>query len=209
MKIVVSVRTEEEIEKAQRYNPDLIEVRLDLIDADVLSPDTIMSSVDIPVIVTCRSLEEGGTFLGTPGEWFDRVKPWLECAVYVDVERRQREYSEVLRERRLNVIASCHCSRMLSTNEFTRLERELRSLGNVPKIVVTPSSVRDVLILMDLTACALRPICTGIQGNAFRFGRLLLPLVGSEFAYCHAGNPAAEGQYHIADFRSLFAQLQG
>lgn len=207
MKIVVSVHTEEDLEEAQRFNPDLIEIRTDLIEEYSLSPLHLPDHDDIPYIVTCRSRDEGGQFDGNPGEWFGQVEPWLARARYVDLERIRGDFSPVMRAQGLAIIASCHCSRMLSREEFTHLERELRSLGDLPKIVVTPSSMKDVVILMEFTERAPKPICTGIQGIKYRFGRLLLPLVGSELVYCYTGSPAAEGQYHIAEFRNLYAHL--
>lgn len=207
MKIVVSVHTQEELEEAQRFNPDLIEVRTDLIEDHSLSPHHLPGHDDIPRIVTCRSREEGGRFDGTPGEWVDQVEPWLSRARYIDLERIRSDFRPIMRARGLGIIASCHCSRMLSRREFNHLERELRSIGDLPKIVVTPSSMRDVVVLMEFTERAPKPIVTGIQGTRYRFGRLLLPLAGSELVYCHAGSPAAEGQYHIAEFRDLYAHL--
>ena len=209
MKTVISVRKIEEIVEAQRFQPDLIEIRTDLIEGTSLCPEHLPGQDNIPIIVTCRSRTEGGRFTGTPAEWFERVEPWLSHARAIDLERNQKDFCSTMKAQGLDIIASCHCPRMLTRDEFSHLEGELRSMGTLPKIVVTPSSVKDVLILIDLTESAPKPICTGIQGKRFRFGRLLLPLAGSELVYCHTGTPVAEGQYHIADFRTLFALLQG
>lgn len=209
MKIVISIQKKEEIAEAQRLQPDLIEIRADCFESNSLRSEHMLDNNHIPIIVTCRSHNEGGRFKGTPVEWFERVEPWLPNSYAIDLERNQHNFRSEMKERGLDIIASCHCPRMLTRDEFNHLERELRSIGDLPKIVVTPSSMNDILFLMNLTESAPKPICTGIQGKRFRFGRLLLPLAGSELAYCHAGNPVVEGQYHIAEFRTLYAQLQG
>ncbi|OQC67187.1 MAG: 3-dehydroquinate dehydratase [Euryarchaeota archaeon ADurb.Bin009] len=41
------------------------------------------------------------------------------------------------------------------------------------------------------------------MGAGFRYARAVLPLFGSEFVFCHAGTPTAEGQYHIREMRQL------
>jgi 3-dehydroquinate dehydratase-1 len=83
------------------------------------------------------------------------------------------------------------------------LERELREYGDIVKIVVAPKSEEDVISLISFTHAALKPVCTGIMGARFRYARAILPLFGSEFAYCHAGVPTAEGQYSVGEFVRL------
>lgn len=101
------------------------------------------------------------------------------------------------------IIASCHTLVMPSLFELFALERELREYGDMPKIVVTPRHPEDIIELISFTHAAKKPVCTGIMGSAFRYARLLLPLFGSEFVYCHAGTPTAEGQYSVSEAKEV------
>jgi len=83
------------------------------------------------------------------------------------------------------------------------LEQELRSYGEIPKIVVTPGNEDDLIDLIAFTHAAKKPICTGVMGVAFRYARAILPLFGSEFVYCHTGVPTAVGQYSVEEFVAL------
>jgi 3-dehydroquinate dehydratase-1 len=205
--IVVSTRNKEEIENASLLGADLIEIRLDLLTPPVLTPTMLEGLVLPPLIITLRSRSEGGAFIGTARDWRTVLDPWLEKAAYVDVESAYRSYAENLQSRGKKVISSWHTPLMPSPPELDRMERSLRDFGNIPKIVVTPASSEDLLTILSFTLRAQKPICTGITGSRFRFGRILLPLFGSHLAYCHAGIPTAEGQYHIQDFRALYENL--
>jgi 3-dehydroquinate dehydratase-1 len=205
--IVVSTRNREEIENASLLGADLIEIRLDLLTAPVLNPKMLEGLITPPLIITMRSRSEGGAFIGTPEDWRRVLDPWLEKAAYIDVETAYRAYGENLRSMGKKIISSLHTPLMPSPLELDRMGRLLRSFGDIPKIVVTPSSSEDLLTLLSFTLRAQKPLCTGIIGSRFRYGRILLPLFGSQLVYCHAGVPTAEGQYHIQDFRALFEKL--
>jgi 3-dehydroquinate dehydratase-1 len=47
------------------------------------------------------------------------------------------------------------------------------------------------------------------MGSHLRYARAILPLFGSEFVYCHTGNPTAGGQYSVAEFAQLRKLLLG
>ena len=88
------------------------------------------------------------------------------------------------------------------------MAQRLRRYGDIPKIVVRPGNEHDILDLLEFTLSTEKPICTGVLGDAYRYARLILPLLGSEFAYTHVGTPAAQGQYSLADFRKIMGLLQ-
>jgi 3-dehydroquinate dehydratase-1 len=98
---------------------------------------------------------------------------------------------------------------MLTLAELFQTERNLRAFGDIPKIIVTPQNDDDLIDLISFTTAAKKPVCTGVMGSRFRFARAILPLFGSEFVYCHTGNPTAEGQYSVAEFVHLRDLLLG
>jgi len=208
MKIVVSITDLDEVKKAKRAGAEVIELRLDLASRELHTlPTMLKEEVPLPFIVTLRSKAEGGVFLGNAREWIDIIRKFLPITDYVDIERSYRNFAPEIKYRGKQVIASYHSDRMLNLSELIEIEKELRGYGDIPKIVPTPFTQDDIITLLAFTSQAVKPICTGIQGQQFRYGRILLALYGSEFVYCHMRNPTAEGQYHIKDFKSLFKQL--
>jgi len=91
---------------------------------------------------------------------------------------------------------------MPSLFELFGLERELCVFGDIPKIVVTPRHEEDIIEMISFTHAAKKPVITGVMGEGFRYARLILPLFGSEFIYCHAGVPTADGQYSIDEAKA-------
>jgi 3-dehydroquinate dehydratase-1 len=89
------------------------------------------------------------------------------------------------------------------------MERELRAFGDIPKIIITPGNGEDLVELITFTQAAHKPIITGVMGGQFRHARAILPVFGSEFVYCHTGEPTAEGQYSVEEFVQLKKLLFG
>ncbi len=201
--IVGCTRTRDEIVRAAQMGADIIEIRLDLCTSPFLEPRMLEGLALPPLILTLRSRAEGGLFGGDPVEWRKSLNPWLDRATYIDVELRYSQYAGDFRSRGKKVIASWHAPYMLTAEGLQDAERSLRSFGDIPKIVVLPDSLADILTLLSFTLGAEKPISTGIGGSRFRWGRILLPVFGSQLVYCHAGNPTAEGQYSIQEFRKL------
>ncbi|NYT05216.1 MAG: type I 3-dehydroquinate dehydratase [Methanomicrobiales archaeon] len=202
MKIVVSVMNAGSIREAVAEHPDLLELRLDALAG--LKP---ARDLPLPVIATLRSREEGGFFSGDQTEWYSIVRPWAGTAAYIDIEERYAACAPVVKAEGSAVIASVHLPGMPSEAELERIERRLRAYGDIPKIVVTPSSRDDILTLLHFTLHAEKPICTGVLGQEWRHARVLLPLYGSGLAYCHAGIAAASGQYHVRELKQLLGAL--
>lgn len=204
MKIVVSLTSPDEIQKAVALGADLIELRLDLMDEEISAAMAGCSQAcAAPLIATLRSDEEGGAFTGSPDRWFSIVQPFLDLVDYVDVERRFRRFAPLIRYQHPRVIASAHINYMPPPDDLKAIERDLRSYGDIPKIAVTPSSRRDLLDLLAFTLDAEKPVITSVQGAEFRYARAFLPFFGSEMVYCHIGTPTAKGQYDIRELQQL------
>jgi 3-dehydroquinate dehydratase-1 len=189
--------------------PDLVELRLDLIERD---DHTVLANrcgdLRVPLIATVRSLDEGGAFAGDEDDCSRLLAPFLPLARYVDLERRFRALAPACRAAGCAVIASAHLATMLPLPELFGLERELRSYGDLPKLVLAPSSDDDLLDLLSFTHAATKPVCTSIAGAQYRHGRALLPLFGSTLAFCAAGRPTSPGQYTLDEMRELMRLLR-
>ena len=208
MRIVATVVNSREAAYAAGLCPDLIEVRIDLMDTDPQRElPSIRSAWKGPVILTNRSAAEGGRFRGDPGEWWDRIAPLLPFGDLVDVELPFSSSGPEIRRQGKKIIASMHTDTMPAIGDLSRIALELRRYGDIPKIVVRPGNEHDLLAILAFTLDAGKPICTGVLGDAYRYARVILPLFGSEFAYTHVGTPAASGQFTLEDFKKIQALL--
>ena len=208
MRIVATVVSAREAARAAAFSPDLLEARIDLMEADPAGElPSIRAAFPGPVILTIRSTAEGGRFAGSPREWWGTLEPLLGSGDLVDVEMAFSSFSPGIREAGKGIIASRHEDRMPSPEELVRIERDLRKYGDIPKIVVRPGSEGDLIELLRFTLGAARPVCTGVLGEEYRFARAILPFFGSELVYAHAGTRGAPGQFSLGEFREIRALL--
>ncbi|ABS56087.1 dehydroquinase class I [Methanoregula boonei 6A8] len=208
MQIVASLTDPSQAATAQSQGADLLELRFDLMEGDPVDIARRCRAISkLPLIATFRSALEGGRYFGSPEEWAKKIAPVLPLVDYVDIEQQFARKSGLVREAGKAIIASHHTAEMLPLHVLFVLEQELRAYGDIPKIIVTPHNEDELIDLIAFTRAAKKPVCTGVMGSAFRYARAILPLFGSELAYCHAGVPAAEGQYSVAEFVALMKML--
>ena len=209
MKIVAALTDSAHAARAQEQGADIVELRFDLIEGDPV--DLVQKCKEVcslPVIATIRSVQEGGQFFGDAGEWFERIRPVIPHVKYIDVEQRFASYALHIKDAGKQIIASHHAGHMMPLHDLFRLERDLRTFGDIVKIIVTPRNEEDIIDLIAFTHAIKKPICTGVMGAQFRYARAILPLFGSELVYCHTGNQTAEGQYSVQEFISLVTLLK-
>jgi len=204
MKIVAALTDPAHAAGAERQGADMVELRLDLMDGDPVEIfRQYRKDCSLPVIATLRSAPEGGRFFGSAGAWIEKIRPLLSSADYIDIEERFALHAPEVRGAGRKVIASFHAGTMLPLAELFGKERDLRAFGDIPKIVITPQTDADLVELVTFTEAAKKPIITGVMGSQFRYARAVLPLFGSAFVYCHAGDPTAAGQYSVEEFVAL------
>jgi 3-dehydroquinate dehydratase-1 len=209
MKIVAALTDPGHASDAQEQGADIIELRFDLMAGDpVRHIQTCRELCSLPVIATIRSAQEGGQFFGDCAAWFERIRPVIPLADYIDVEQQFSSCSPLIKETGKQIIASCHSGQMPSLPDLFILERDLRMFGNIVKIIVTPRNEEDIIELIIFTHAVKKPVCTGVMGAQFRFARAILPQFGSELVYCHTGTRTAEGQYSVQEFVSLAKMLK-
>lgn len=204
MKIVAALTDPAKAALAEQQGAELVELRVDLYEGDLMQQvRDAKAATSLPIILTLRSAQEGGRFFGNADEWMKKVQPLLPFADFVDVEQPFAQNAPAIRDAGKKIIASHHTARMVPLYELFAMERDLRAYGDIPKIVVTPQNEEDVIELLTFTQAAKKPICTGVMGGQYRHARAMLPLVGSEFVYCHMGDTTAEGQYSVEEFVQL------
>ncbi len=204
MRCAVSVPDTALVSQAISAGAEIIEVRLDLTGPiPEQSVREVFSDIPVPLIFTIRSADEGGSFQGGAGEWWEILQPYLPYATFIDVEERFASFAPRLKGMGKTVISSYHTPSMPDPPALALREGRLRSFGDIPKIVVSPRSEDDVLALLSFTRHAGKPVITSIMGTGFRYARLLLPLFGSYLVFCHCGTAASPGQYHVREWKEF------
>lgn len=208
MKIVAALTDAACAGAARDQGADMIELRLDLMEGDLLLQVTsCREQVNLPIIATLRSANEGGNFFGSADEWERKIQLILPLVDYIDVEVRFAMHAAAIKAAGKKIIASHHSALMMPLHALFALERELRAYGDIPKIILTPANGDDIIELLSFTYAAKKPICTGVMGSAFRYARVMLPFFGSELVYCHTGTATATGQYSVEEFVELMKQM--
>ncbi|MDD1715823.1 MAG: type I 3-dehydroquinate dehydratase [Methanolinea sp.] len=210
MKCVVSVPDPNLVREAADMGADIVEVRLDL--TGPVPPEMArrtLTDIPVPLLLTLRSAEEGGEFRGSREDWWALLEPLLPFFTFVDVEQQFAVHAPCLREAGKIVVSSLHTPSMPSRDELRASIVRLRNYGDIPKIAVKPSGKDDALALLSFTLHEEKPVVVSIMGAQFRFVRLMLPLFGSEFFFCHAGTSTSPGQYHIREWKEFIRMVEG
>jgi len=220
---VGTISTEEGLQHLK--NPpagiDLAEIRLDLLLAKGVEPEKIlqeMAKKEIPILLTLRTREEGGSF-----NWRSRQRvlfflAFLPFADAVDLEltnlpRLGRVLRAVRRAKRDLVLSSHSLKRKLTPLRLKRLLAEFKKTrAAVYKIVGLARRSRDLRTLAEplLTLPHMR-LAIQASGPLATASRLSLPALGSRLLYVHLDEPAAPGQpghdtsFTLAGMRSFLS----
>ena len=219
LKICVSImertvqRTLKVIEKLDQHDPDLFEIRLDLMKG-TSSLAAIRRSTNRPIIATIRRRGDGGFFHGTE---VARSEALIQAARagfdYVDVELNTKKVREVVRRfehEGAKAIVSYHNAK--TTPEITVLEsilkREKRAGADICKIVTTAKKLSDslhCLTFVNKQARNARLVCFAM-GRLGTPSRVLSPVFGAYFTFASSGvgKETASGQVPISELRALY-----
>lgn len=212
----------EEADYVKQQCPDVIEWRVDLFEGvgDLQQVAVMLSKLrtllnNIPLLFTFRSHREGGN-----KEISDEYYLELNCMAIssgmidmVDVELFNRDVvrNSIVanaREHRVIVVMSNHdFEKTPNKDELVSRLRKMQEYGaDIPKIAVMPTSVADVLTLLDATNTmktmyADRPIITMSMAGTGVVSRLTGELFGSAFTFAAGKTASAPGQIPVNDLR--------
>jgi len=199
--------------RAERYEADYIEVRLDSLRR-IEGLERIPDSTDLPVIATNRKRSEGGRFKGTEKE---RIETLIEAAKkgfdYVDIELSTENVRSIAREIRRagsRPIISFHDFR--GTPPEPRLDnilkREIEAGAYICKLVPRATKIEDncsLLSFISKVSGRVRIVCFAM-GKLGIPTRILSPLHGSAFTFAsiQKGLESATGQLTISELRKIY-----
>jgi 3-dehydroquinate dehydratase type I len=204
------------IEKAEKAQADLIEVRLDNLDVSCKLSD-LSESTRIPLIATNKLQSEKGFFTGTE---IQRQQTLLNAAKngfeYVDVDLSSPKHKETINQLKKSgtkPIVSYHkFNGALSVSAMERvLDEEIASGANVCKIVTTAKQVEDNLPALSFVSFAsnMAEIICFCMGEHGKISRLLSPVFGAFLTYAslEKGSETAAGQMSISEMRAAYGLL--
>ncbi len=205
------------IEKAEKAQADLIEVRLDCLEISRKLSD-VSASTKIPLIATNKLQSEKGFFAGTESE---RQQTLLNAAKngfeYVDVDLSSPKHKETISQLKLlgaKPIVSYHkFDGALNVSAMEKvLDEEISSGASICKIVTTAKQIEDNLPTLSFVSFAsskakLVCFCMGEHG---KISRLLSPLFGAFFTFAslEKGIETATGQMSINEMRAAYNLLE-
>ncbi len=205
------------IERAEKAQADLIEVRLDCLDASRNLSD-VVKSTKIPLIATNKLQSEKGNFAGTETErqqtLFNAAKNDFE---YVDVDLSSPKHKETIDKLKLlgaKPIVSYHkFDGALSISEMEKvLEQEIASGASVCKIITTANQIEDNLIALNFvsTMSSKTKLVCFCMGELGKVSRLLSPMFGAFFTFAslQQGNETAAGQMTIQEMKAAYDLLE-
>ncbi len=204
------------IEKAEKAQADLVEVRLDCLE-ETLSLQDLTKSTDLPLIAANRLQTEKGYFIGTETE---RQQTLLDAAKngfeYADVDISSPKYKEAIATLTLlgaKPVASYHkYDGALTVSAMEKiLDEQITSGANICKIVTTARQIEDNLPTLNFISWAsskAKLVCF-CMGELGKVSRLLSPLFGAYFTFAslEQGSETAAGQMSVEEMRAAYALL--
>lgn len=195
--------------RAAMAGADWLELRLDRWPRGADLAATI-GVIRLPVLVACRTPEDGGAFRGTLGERRELLNAALEAgAAGLDLEHWE-SWSPPAGRTRLRL-------RIRSFHSFTGVPKELANIrddlhahaGVVAKIAVTAHDVADCAPLLELlrsTDQSVQPTVAFAMGRSAWPSRILAAVAGAPFVYGSLGDAeeTAPGQPRVELLAGLY-----
>jgi len=212
-------------QRAQEQGADVIELRIDLLNDEERRVEKVkefVSMLTMPVVITNRKKEEGGSFTGTEEERIAMLSSILDTA---EVDAVDLEFSSLTAAGKTRIVEkanSLHIPVIFSFHDFKGMpsRSELVKLiarmyeegGSIAKIAVTPHTLSDALLLLDLTHELSREgklLATIGMGAVGRHLRVIAPLYGSVLTYgfIEGDEEVAQGQFGVKELKSMLEKL--
>jgi len=211
-------------ERAEENGADMLELRIDLLkdeERDVEKVNEFISALKMSVIVTNRRREEGGSFTGSEEERIALLSRIIETAEvdFVDIELFSPQAERI---KLVETAKGLHVSIIFSFHDFRGMPHRAELLetiarmyeegGSIAKIAVTPQTLSDALLLLNLTYELSREgklLAMIGMGPIGRHLRVVAPLYGSVLTYgfIEGGEEVSPGQFSVKELRSMLEKL--
>lgn len=220
---VVETTTEKIIQQIQQLQDcDLIELRIDFYENihDLKQVHELLLQVrqqtNLPLLLTYRSLKEGGYIQLTDQEYLSLVQTACQsgCVDIVDIELESGnmlvyQLVEIAHQNHVKVLMSYHDFEKTPTvmEMKERLEKMEIMGADICKIAVMPFSYKDVIQLlnttMEMSQKLTKPLVTMSMGKIGKITRIVGELVGSSITFASVGQSSAPGQLTLEEMQTL------
>jgi len=184
--------------KQQEAYIDIVELRVDLLTPEEQQKAiTFPTLTTLPVILTCRRVQDGGSYSESEKSRLALLEGLLEGNFsYIDIEEdiKKSHLLQKAQEKEINIIRSFHDFTSIPTDLYHRITK-IAAKGYIPKFAVTPNSILDVIHLFRAEK-ELKQIDKKIIVGMGPYGmctRILYKRVGSMLTYTSV-NEIAPGQ---------------
>jgi 3-dehydroquinate dehydratase-1 len=198
--------------RAKELGADILELRIDLLDSDARLALQKIKKTGLPVIITNRIKQEGGAWKGSEDERILKLVSLLHMANAIDIELCARDRDAVVKKARAagkTVIISTHDFQKTPVNEVMKgkIRDSIAAGADIAKLAVMPTSLSDVLRLLDVTLQAEGDVCVMAMGDTGRHSRVVAPLYGSVMTYGYVEKATAPGQFRVDELRHILDML--
>lgn len=228
---IVAVILENPLEtskKAAEMGADILEIRLDLLgirdlEAAAETIRKVKSEIRLPVILTNRSIMEGGKWEGKEDERIGLLTNLLFIkdgpdAVDIELSAGREEKDQVIK-----VAKECGKTVIISSHDFSKtpsfqemgtiFEEAFLEGADIAKLAVMPHSMRDVLNLLRValeTREAGGAVCAIAMGKLGKHTRVIAPFYGSVLTYAAVEGTvsAAPGQLQVEEVKKIMELLE-
>jgi 3-dehydroquinate dehydratase-1 len=194
--------------KAKQLGADIFELRIDLLSQ---RPEGILEELKklgLPVIITNRMKEQGGSWQGSEEERIKELLLLLPLSDAVDIELCARDRDSVVNKAKKagkTVIISTHDFQKTPENRVMEciILESLETGADIAKLAVMPGSLCDVLRLLEVTLNSKGPVCMIAMGATGKHSRIIAPVYGSIMTYGYVDTPTAPGQLRIDELKKF------
>ena len=217
----------EEMEIVKKYNPDLIEWRVDFFEESD-NPERVCEMLgtindsfkQIPVLFTFRTKEEGGEKSIMSEDYVKLLKEVSErrLADIVDVQvfwygEKSEDFIKELKETGAVVLASSH--HFEGTPSVREMSDALYTMENrgadIVKLAVMPQSGKDVCALLEATMerkeHSNKPMITMSMGQSGMLSRICGELTGSCVTFASGKQASAPGQIKADELKKVLGDI--
>ncbi len=198
--------------KAKELGADVLELRIDLLDADARQSLLAIKKIGLPVIITNRMKQEGGACAMDEDERIQTLLSLMPLTDAVDIELCAHDMDTVVKRAKSGgktVIVSTHDFRKTPGKDVMKgiIEESFDAGADIAKLSVMPGSLDDVLSLLEITLHAKGTVCTIAMGEKGRHSRFIAPIYGSVMTYGYVEKPVAPGQPRVDELKHVMRLL--
>lgn len=213
-----------ELETLKKLEYDVIEWRLDclsqLSDIDLINEILVVineSIHDAPLILTLRTIEEGGLFEQGEEAYFELLAKvlLLNKISIIDIEALKtpkfvKQLIDIAKTNNVKVLLSSHdFKKTLGQETIINRLCDMQALGaDITKIAVMPNDEQDVLTLINAAMVmknnyATKPFIAISMGQLGMVSRFMGNIIGSCLTFAAINNASAPGQINAKDMNCI------